>query len=350
MKRLLAAFLFASSPVVSLAAPAIGGLSAEESAVLRALIAKVDATAIQGSANPTLVGKTTLTYSGDQTYSMYGASRRCESGASPSPVPHRCGASPPPLATPRRNWCQRARLDICIVAPRIRSHRPQWLRRCKGALRHGLPRAGGAVARVHRSRALYPSADKGTSISWRVLVHRPRALCSTRAAFTVQRITLALRSSALFAAHSRARTPPPRLNTRAVNDSLGRRGQEYVELGPGLRRLVNRLSHGVRQLRRLQHARWHRAPIDLQLRPEASIHLLRRLRVVGQCRKLRAFCDHFVRHRSTRFIFSLTRNHTILYPCLQDQDLVGTVTHSRVLITSTAGITHKSHVTTHVAK
>lgn len=96
MKRLLAAFLFASSPVVSLAAPAIGGLSAEESAVLRALIAKVDATAIQGSANPTLVGKTTLTYSGDQTYSMYGASRRCESGASPSPVPHRCGASPPP--------------------------------------------------------------------------------------------------------------------------------------------------------------------------------------------------------------------------------------------------------------
>ena len=123
MKRLLAAFLFASSPVVSLAAPAIGGLSAEESAVLRALIAKVDATAIQGSANPTLVGKTTLTYSGDQTYSMYGASRRCESGASPSPVPHRCGASPPPLATPRRNWCQRARLDICIVdvAPRIRT-------------------------------------------------------------------------------------------------------------------------------------------------------------------------------------------------------------------------------------
>ena len=75
MKSLLA-FLLASAPLVVLGEPAFSGLTAEESAVLRTLIAKVDAkAATQGSAsgNPTLVGKTTETYDGDQTYSQYGA-------------------------------------------------------------------------------------------------------------------------------------------------------------------------------------------------------------------------------------------------------------------------------------
>ena len=84
--------------------------------------------------------------------------------------------------------------------------------------------------------------------------------------------------------HSHRPSTPLRYTPRscdAVNDPLGRRGKEHVKCCPGLRRLVLGFAHGVRKLRRLQHDRRDCASLDLQLRAEATVYLLRGLRVIG---------------------------------------------------------------------